>query len=1103
MEPKENSKDPSDSFALSSDVDTHDSDNLQEQVRVASSNDPQSLDALEGPASVPVNPPHSVLEPSLESESHNNFPIGPSEKPGLENPVIIEIFCGSARVTACLKMVGLTSSFGVDHIKGKAISTCKVADLTTEAGQQLLLTWLKAPNVRGVFLAPPCGTCSKARSIILRDSKGRPLPGPVPLRSETFPEGLSNLSPLNQKRVSLANALYEFLGRIIRIADSKGMIIVVENPRSSLFWLTKWWKLRGVKLTYTAHQACAYGSQRPKWTVLAHNRPHFCKICKTCPGIGKNHAHLPWGVIQDRTSSHFATSEETAYPLQLAGAIATAFAKSLMDEGWNPPVDSLDLDWNSVTFSKIRASVGDQPKASKLPPIVREHQFIILIKGPQASLSLAPVKPRERLKAAWTIPTDCDSPASVVPIEAQLLRLSPLRSKGGIHEVDSKHPYEQAWGIPFTPDDFIKEAYVAGHPRSFKNLLPQPIEHALNLNMQMQPSDLVALRAGWFKKWIGRIEELESQEIALKESMPDHLKRILQPKRLLVFREMLSDLNYPDMEVFDEIVNGTVLSGEVSDCGLFEKVFRPCEMTKEQLQSNAGANRKSIFHSSRSSGDREVDDIVYAKTLEEVEAGWLRGPIEFSSLPENAIVNRRFGLKQPNKVRLIDDFSASHVNSTVQSFESPKPHNTDVIASVVLSLLRCNSTQFLGRAYDLKSAYRQLGINKESLWASYVVVYNPNKRAPEVFQLLAVPFGATRAVYSFLRVAHSLWWLGCMALGIIWSNFFDDFICFTSEVLTSNTDHTIDLFFRCLGWKYAVDGDKSSEFSENFSALGIEVNLKNFTNGFAEFKNTDRRIAELCGYIDKALSDNALTLLDAQKLRGRMQFADGQLFGRLGRLCLRAVTEHAYSGRGTKLPQSCVLALRRFKNFLQHSPPRRIQRSSHKTWMIFTDACYEPTSACWKCGIGGVIVSPDGTPYQAFSLQLGDEEINALGGDRKDTIIFEAELLAVVVAMGLWAPLLQCCPTIFFIDNNAVRDVSISGSGRSSVACCLIEELLMFESDAATLSWFARVPSPSNPSDKLSRGDLSDLSRWKIQAVNVLDWTNTLLSKLPSVNGGL
>ena len=149
-----------------------------------------------------------------------------------------------------------------------------------------------------------------------------------------------------------------------------------------------------------------------------------------------------------------------------------------------------------------------------------------------------------------------------------------------------------------------------------------------------------------------------------------------------------------------------------------------------------------------------------------------------------------------------------------------------------------------------------------------------------------------------------------------------------------------------------------------------------------------------------------------------------------------------------------------------------------------------------------MIVSPDGTPYQAFSLSLSETQIETLGGSKKDTIIFEAELLAVVVAMGLWAPLIQCSPTIFFIDNNAVRDVSISGSGRSPVACCLIEELLQFESDSAIHSWFARVPSPSNPSDKLSRGDLSDLLRWNIQAVNVCDWANVLLNKIPSANWG-
>ena len=40
----------------------------------------------------------------------------------------------------------------------------------------------------------------------------------------------------------------------------------------------------------------------------------------------------------------------------------------------------------------------------------------------------------------------------------------------------------------------------------------------------------------------------------------------------------------------------------------------------------------------------------------------------------------------------------------------------------------------------------------------------------------ALPFGASRSVYSFLRVAHSLWWLGSVALHFIWSSFFDDFV---------------------------------------------------------------------------------------------------------------------------------------------------------------------------------------------------------------------------------------------------------------------------------------------------------------------------------------
>ena len=174
----------------------------------------------------------TVPQPDMRSSEVQNSLHNPMTEFLIESPVIIEMFCGTARVTACLKAIGLKDSFGVDHIKNQAISTMKLADSSTSQGQKLLLTWLESPMVQGIFIAPPCGTCSLARIIQLRDEKGQPIPGPVPLRSHVSPEGLPNLSAKNRLRVSLANKLYEFVGRVLRIADKKGLIIVVENPKS-------------------------------------------------------------------------------------------------------------------------------------------------------------------------------------------------------------------------------------------------------------------------------------------------------------------------------------------------------------------------------------------------------------------------------------------------------------------------------------------------------------------------------------------------------------------------------------------------------------------------------------------------------------------------------------------------------------------------------------------------------------------------------------------------------------------------------------------------------------------------------------------------------
>jgi hypothetical protein len=83
--------------------------------------------------------------------------------------LVIEVFAGSCRVTACLRQLGLGSSFGVDHQRSKnASGPVVVADLCTPEGVGLLWSWLQNEQVLAVFLALRCGSASRARQIPLK-----------------------------------------------------------------------------------------------------------------------------------------------------------------------------------------------------------------------------------------------------------------------------------------------------------------------------------------------------------------------------------------------------------------------------------------------------------------------------------------------------------------------------------------------------------------------------------------------------------------------------------------------------------------------------------------------------------------------------------------------------------------------------------------------------------------------------------------------------------------------------------------------------------------------------------------------------------------------
>ena len=547
------------------------------------------------------------------------------------------------------------------------------------------------------------------------------------------------------------------------------------------------------------------------------------------------------------------------------------------------------------------------------------------------------------------------------------------------------------------------------------------------------------------------------------------------------------------MKVVEELKNGTELVDEVESTGVFEKMFRPSEMSVTQLKDNAKANNKAILHGTRSSGDCEVDEAVYGKTLEEREAGWLTGPYALSDLPEGATISRRFGLRQPSKIRLIDDLSGSNVNKTVQTNESPEPHTLDVVASIALYLLERVPFQVLGATFDLKSAYRQLGINEPSVCICFVL-QSEYKEARD----LSDECSAFWRHASCIWVARCLWWPGCRCLAIPWSSFFDDYITFAPESLAANTCETVCLLFDLLGWHYAKDGDKAAVFGTNFNALGVSISLDSYLEGRVHFSNTEARVDELSASILAVAKAGILGHKESLKLKGRLQFADGQLFGRLGKLCLKEVSNHAF-GSSSRISDRCSKLLSLFVEQLKMGPSRFISKATGSTWLVSTDACYEPSDTHCPCGLGGFLVDSFGRTTSYFSHCLEEQQMIALGSNKKKTIIFEAELFAVILAICTWSKYLDGTQAVFYIDNNSARDLAISTNGRSSMAMKLVECLLLAERKLSLFPWYTRVPSPSNCADGPSRNDTSFLEMSEVERSDVADVTGALINEITSL----
>ena len=275
---------------------------------------------------------------------------------------------------------------------------------------------------------------------------------------------------------------------------------------------------------------------------------------------------------------------------------------------------------------------------------------------------------------------------------------------------------------------------------------------------------------------------------------------------------------------------------------------------------------------------------------------------------------------------------------------------------------------------------------------------------------------------------------------------------------------------------FAETGSKAVDFDIMCKALGVNIDVSSMRQGTVLIDNTEARKKELVEFIEKVVSTKKLSSVDALKLRGRMQFTAGQLFGRVAKTCLARVTNHAYRSSTSEASDALISSLVLFKKFLLAQKPRAVTAAMLQTWLVFTDASFEQeTEDIDKAGFGGVLVSPQGKYVKFFSFELRGEDLAHLNPFGKKTAIFQCEFFAVLIALELWGELLSSRQVVFYVDNDGVRDVLISCNTSNPVGSVLLTKVLEKESACAISSWFTRVPSKSNVADDPSRGEIDQL----------------------------
>ena len=192
--------------------------------------------------------------------------------------------------------------------------------------------------------------------------------------------------------------------------------------------------------------------------------------------------------------------------------------------------------------------------------------------------------------------------------------------------------------------------------------------------------------------------------------------------------------------------------------------------------------------------------------------------------------------------------------------------------------------------------------------------------------------------------------------------------------------------------------------------------------------NKKSRVADLKLDASRILDKGEIRKAEASSLRGRLNLAQGQMFGCLLKPAMQALGSwaegHQQASRDQLAQVMVYVAM-----VLVHAPVQIVSIHDRRPpALLFTDGAYEPDGQGRVAGAGACFVDPATKTERVADVSVPEELLCLWKSQGRRQLIMHLELLPVLVSLHRLGPSLRGCRILIFVDNNGARDALIKGT---------------------------------------------------------------------------